>query len=329
MNRPNGTFTLCQGDVLRFYDQWDQPDCIISDGPYGLGLYPGEPTSTKDLETFYQPHIEAWSRLAKPSTTLWFWNTELGWASVHHLIEKHGWKYETCHVWEKGIGHIAGNVNSKSIRRFPVTTEVCVFYSRYPIIQSHDGVQEMKHWLREEWKRSGLPLWKANVACDVKNVATRKYLTQCHNWYFPPGHMVVKMAKYAQQHGKTTTIPYFSLDGTSEITEKDWDSQRYSWNHQHGVTNVWKEPSLHGEERVKYNGETLHCNQKPLSLMNLILNACTQVDDVVWEPFGGLCSASLAALKLGRLPYAAEILPQYYETAYNRLSAHTSSHLSS
>jgi len=304
---------------MGFYHTWENPDCIISDGPYGLGLYPGEPRSTKELNAFYQPHIAKWSEYAKPSTTLWFWNTEVGWASVHNLIESYGWKYETCHIWEKGISHVAGNVNGSSIRRFPVTTEVCVFYSRTPMVQTDDGPQEMKHWLREEWKRSGLPLSKSNDACNVGNAATRKYLTQCHLWYFPPGQMVVKMAKYAKKHGAKTDKPYFSLDGKTEITSDEWDSQRYYWNHEHGCTNVWKELPLHGEERVKCNGETLHCNQKPLSLMRKILNACTQENDVVWEPFGGLCSASLAAIDLGRRPFAAEMLPKYHNAGNKRL----------
>ena len=34
-------------------------------------------------------------------------------------------------VWDKGVAHIAGNVNSNTIRQFPVVvTEVCVFYRR-------------------------------------------------------------------------------------------------------------------------------------------------------------------------------------------------------
>jgi hypothetical protein len=31
---------------------------------------------------------------------------------------------------KRGVAHIAGNVNGRTIRRFPVVTEVCVFYQR-------------------------------------------------------------------------------------------------------------------------------------------------------------------------------------------------------
>ena len=36
------------------------------------------------------------------------------------------------------------------------------------------------------------------------------------------------------------------------------------------------------------------------------MTAVTEPGDVVWEPFGGLCSASVAALTLGRRAFAAK-----------------------
>ena len=40
----------------------------------------------KDLADWYRPHIEAWSKYATPTTTLWFWNSEIGWATVHSTV---------------------------------------------------------------------------------------------------------------------------------------------------------------------------------------------------------------------------------------------------
>lgn len=41
------------------------------------------------------------------------WNTEIGWASVHKEIINQGWEFVNCHVWDKGVAHIAGNTNTK------------------------------------------------------------------------------------------------------------------------------------------------------------------------------------------------------------------------
>ena len=89
----------------------------------------------------------------------------------------------------------------------------------------------LKDWLRAEWLRSGIPFYRANAACGVKNAATRKYLTADHLWYFPP-------------------------------------------------------PS----------------------------------GDVIWEPFGGLCSGSVAAFRAGCHAYAAEIDKDYFQHACERLT---------
>ena len=98
-----------------------------------------------------------WSRISKvgrtstPETTLWFWNSELGWATVHPVLVANGWEYRACHIWDKGLSHVAGNANTKTLRKFPVTTEVCVQYVKSP----HDGDAGWRH----EWpNRPPVPL---------------------------------------------------------------------------------------------------------------------------------------------------------------------------
>jgi len=319
----HGGASLHHADALACYEQWRPPSLIVSDGAYGLGLFPGEPNGTAGLAEWYAPHVASWSRYSPPGTTLWFWNREVAWAAVHPLLETHGWQYEELTVWDKGIAHVAGNVNSKTIRGLPVVTEVAVRYTRKAILPAGDGRKlGLQDWLRAEWQRSGLPMNQANAACGVKNAATRKYLTRCHLWYFPPGNMVAAMARWCEAHGKPNGgHPYFSLDGATPPPPLSWDRLRSKWNHTHGLTNVWREPAVHGPERVRVcdGGGFLHANQKPLALMERMVLAATDQGDVVWEPFGGLCSASVAAVRHGRLAHAAETHPAFYQAAQERL----------
>jgi len=310
-----------QADSITRYQDWPAPTVIISDGPYGLGLFPGDPPTYTALAEWYAPHIAAWTRYASPETTLWFWCNEIGWATVHPVLAQHGWQYRALHVWDKGIAHIAGNVNSKTIRRFPVVTEVCVQYVREAHLPTGDGqMLPLRNWLRHEWLRSGLPLSKTNEACGVKNAATRKYFTQDHLWYFPPPEMMERLAIYANLHGKSTDWPYFSFDGRSPVTAIQWEHMRAKWNHTHSVTNVWSEPPIRGTERLKdKNAKCLHANQKPLRLIERIIAASSNPGDTVWEPFGGLCSAAIVSLQTGRRCVSAEINPDYYRLAQLRL----------
>lgn len=316
-----GSVHIEMADAYTRYPHWRPPTAIVSDGAYGLGLFPGDPPTHERLVEWYEPHIEAWAKYSLPETTLWFWCNEIGWATVHPVLERYGWKYRALHVWDKGIGQIAGNVNSKTIRRFPVVTEVCVQYERNVILTTGDGIQlPIQFWLRHEWQRSGLPLSKANEASGVKNAATRKYLTQCHLWYFPPPEMMERLSNYAMQHGKPTESPYFSLDGKTPLTAEQWVRMRPKWNHIHGMTNVWVEPPNRGKERIKsVAAKCAHANQKPLKLLEAIILSSTDPLDVIWEPFGGLCSVSVAALKTNRHCYSAEINSEYYQIAKKRL----------
>ena len=322
-------FAVHQGDVLTAYANWPQPATIISDGAYGVRGFHGDTTGPDGLVDWYRPHVEAWSRAAHPATTLWFWNTEVGWATVHPLLVAHGWEYVQLITWDKGLAHLAGNVNGQTIRRFPVVTEVCAFYQRRP---AGPNGRSMKEWLRCEWQRAGIPLYRANAACEVKNAATRKYLTQDWLWYWPPGDMFEKLAAYANEHGVDTGWPYFSLDGKTVPNAKQWDALRYRWTHAHGLTNVWHRGPLHDHERLKgtlrraaprvykpSRQSAAHLNQKPLEFMERHVTAVTQVDDVVWEPFGGLASGSVAAVALGRRAFVAEQDRSFAKLALQRL----------
>ena len=242
-----GLVQLEMADVATRYGSWPSPTAIVSDGAYGLGLFSGDPPTPNQLADWYAPHIEAWSLYSLPETTLWFWCSEIGWATVHPILAKNGWQYRSVNVWDKGVAHIAGNVNSKTIRRFPIVTEICVQYVRNVELPTGDGQRlPMQQWLRHEWQRTGLPFSKTNEACGVKNAATRKYFTKDHLWYFPPPATIERIAIYANQYGLPTEWPYFSIDGKSSVTVQEWSRMRSKWNHIHGVTNVWSEPAVRG-----------------------------------------------------------------------------------
>jgi site-specific DNA-methyltransferase (adenine-specific) len=311
---------IAQGDFQELCHEWERPTCIVSDGAYGVRGFPGDPPTADELPDWYRPHVEAWSERALPSTTLWFWNTELGWASVHPLLVENGWEFRNCHIWDKGIAHIAGNANSKTLRKFPVVTEVCVQYVRRNQLRSGFHMLPLKEWLRSEWERSGLPLYVTNRACGVRNAATRKYFTKDHLWYFPPPEAFAQLAAYANKHGEPTGRPYFSENGRRSISAAEWTKMRAKFYCDHGITNVWQEPAVRGSERLKSTAfKCAHGNQKPLRLLKTIVESCTDAGDVVWEPFGGLCSVAVACLQTGRRCYSSEISSSYFDLAIKRL----------
>lgn len=316
----NRNIHLVCDDAINVYDKWKSPTIIISDGPYGINGYPGDLLSASELAEWYEPHIKKWSELSSPITTLWFWNTEVGWANVHPILEKYGWTYVSCCVWDKGMSHVAGNTNTKTIRHLPVVTEVCAQYVRKPEFKVNGQLLSMKEWLRYEWARTGLPFSKANEACGVKNAATRKYFTKCHLWYMPPADAFEKIALYANENGSESGKPYFSINGTKPITYNEWKQLRAKFYCPIGVTNVWQVPQLRNNERLKFGQKAIHLNQKPLKLIKQIIEMTSDETDVVWDPFAGLCTTAIAAIELNRICYCAEINSYVFSFAEKRVT---------
>lgn len=308
------------GDSLRLCDRWDAPTVIVADGPYGLGSYPGDPETPEGLADFYRPFLKKWYELAVPSATLWFWNSEQGWANCHRVIEECGWEFRNCHIWDKGMSHVAGNCNTKTIRKYPVVTEVCVQYVRKNYLTSGGVSLPLREWMREEWKRTSLPFRLTNEACGVKDAATRKYFATDHLWYFPPSVAFVRIAAYANAHGNKAGRPYFANASGGQFSADEWDLMRAKFHCKIGVSNVWNLPPVRGSERIKKDGACLHMNQKPLSLLERIICSSSDPGDVVWEPFGGLCSTAIAAYHTHRKSYSSEINPSYFKAAKERLA---------
>ena len=82
--------TVSFGDSIDHYDSWDAPGCIVSDGAYGVLGFEGDTSDHIGMAEWYEPHVEAWSRRATARTVLWFWNSEIGWATVHPVLERQG-----------------------------------------------------------------------------------------------------------------------------------------------------------------------------------------------------------------------------------------------
>ena len=308
------------GNALAAYRTWPSPTVIISDGAYGIGGFEGDPHTPAELPAWYAPHVQEWTRRSSPRTTLWFWNTEVGWAHVHPLLLSQGWEFVGFNIWNKGLAHIAGNVNSKTIRKFPVVTEACAQYVLPPKFHKDQKALSAQEWLREEWLRTGLPFAEANKACGVKSAATRKWLTSDRLWYMPPPEAFTLLVEHANKRGDPAGKPYFAQGG-DPLTAAQWATMRSQFRLPgQGITNVWSHPAVRGEERVKSNSAILHGNQKPRVLMELLLEASSEKGDVVWEPFGGLCTASVVGSTLGRHCFAAEHQEVFYLAAKARLN---------
>ena len=85
------------------------------------------------------------------------------------------------------------------------------------------------------------------------------------------------------------------------------------------MTNVWEVSQLRSKERIKKEQKAVHLNQKPLNLIEAIITMSSNEDDVVWDPFAGLCTTAIVCEETNREVYCAEIRPEVFEQAKKRI----------
>jgi len=101
-----------------------------------------------------------------------------------------------------------------------------------------------------------------------------------------------------------------------------WD-KGHTWNFtkQKEMHNFIESPICMGKERVK---DPVHPTQKPVKVLSHLIKLATNPGDLVLDPFMGVGSTGVAALKLGRRFIGIEIDPLYFKAATKRIEELTS-----
>lgn len=123
--------------------------------------------------------------------------------------------------------------------------------------------------------------------------------------------------------------PYFDKDGvrTSYDDEtikqylkdkryKDLDARRAHLEKGKYATNILRVPSLKGSSKEKVG----HPSQKPIKLIEMLVQSATREGDFVLDPFLGSGTTALACQNLNRNFAGIEIEQKYIEIAENRLN---------
>ena len=72
---------------------------------------------------------------------------------------------------------------------------------------------------------------------------------------------------------------------------------------------------------VKMDGGKVHPTQKPIEIMKWCIEKCSNVGDVIFDPFMGSGSTGVAALQMGRGFIGCELSPEYFAIAESRIQS--------
>ena len=109
-------------------------------------------------------------------------------------------------------------------------------------------------------------------------------------------------------------------DKREGVTSNDFADCEMIWTNQGGVTRVFRHMWM-GALRASERGETrVHPTQKPIALMQYLLEQYTNPGDTVLDPFMGSGTTGVACMKLGRNFIGIEKDAGYFKIAERRIA---------
>lgn len=119
-----------------------------------------------------------------------------------------------------------------------------------------------------------------------------------------PGKKAYKGTKKGKLSGNPKgKNPEDLWQATVERLHDDWDCC------------IWEIPNV----KSRHQEKTSHPCQFPVELVERCVLALTNEDDIVYDPFAGVGSSLIAALKNGRRAYGTELVQEYVEIGLERI----------
>jgi site-specific DNA-methyltransferase (adenine-specific) len=189
---------------------------------------------------------------------------------------------------DKGMRAVSGRA-TKNYKMFPNTTESCLFIIK-------DSKPFIRKTLKERQKALNLSSKEINEALGVASYGGGM-------WSIYAGNNICEQVPTAELWEKLQNILKFDIP-YSKIAQ--------TFNPQMGITDVWRDIDFYQEKRF-------HPTQKPIKLIKRLIQASSNENDLVLDPFGGSGATALACLALKRQFITIELDENYYQIITDRV----------
>ncbi len=191
-------------------------------------------------------------------------------------------------VIDKGMRAVSGRA-TKNYKMFPNVTESCLFIVK-------DSKPFIKKILKERQKELNLSSKEINEALGVASYGGGM-------WSIYAGNNICEQVPTQELWEKLQNILKFDIP-YSKIAQ--------TFNPQMGITDVWRDIDFYQEKRF-------HPTQKPIKLIKRLIQASSNENDLVLDPFGGSGATALACLALKRQFITIELDENYYQVISERV----------
>ena len=189
---------------------------------------------------------------------------------------------------DKGMRAVSGRA-TKDYKLFPNTTESLLFIIK-------DSKPFIKKILKEKQQLLGLSAKEINEKLGVKSNGGGM-------WSIYTGNNICEQVPTAELWQKLQEILQFDYP---------YEKIAQTFNPQMGITDVWRDIDFYTEKRF-------HPTQKPIKLIKRLIQASSNENDLVLDPFGGSGATALASLTLKRQFITIEIDENYYKIIKERV----------
>ena len=204
------------------------------------------------------------------------------------ILNNFGFSLRQQIVINKGIKAVAGRA-TKNYKMFPNVTESILFLIK-------DNIPYSRNLLKNQQKKLGLTSKQINEALGVKSNGGGM-------WSIYTGKNVCEQFPTKELWEKLQSILDFNLP---------YEKISQTYNPEMGITDVWNDIDFYKEKRY-------HPTQKPLKLIERLVNVSSNVGDKVLDPFGGSGSTLVACQNTKRLPTIIELDETYIKKIQERM----------
>jgi site-specific DNA-methyltransferase (adenine-specific) len=266
-------------------------DLVIADPPYFKVI--GEKwdyvwRTLEDYLDWSHEWLKEVSRVLRLGGSLYLFGYLRILAYIIPKLEVLGLEFKQQIVIDKGMQAVSGRA-TKNYKIFPNTTESVLLIIK-------DNKKWLKKFLKEKQKEKGWSSKQINDKLGVKSNGGGM-------WSIYTGKNICEQFPTKDRWAQFEKLFEFSLP---------YEKVSQVFNPIMGFTNVWRDIDFYKEDRI-------HPTQKPLKLIQRLIEASSNQDDVILDPFLGSGTTAVASVMLKRNYIGFEINEDYINLILKRL----------
>lgn len=204
------------------------------------------------------------------------------------ILEENGFELRQQIIINKGMQAVSGRA-TKNYKMFPNVTESILFLIK-------DSKPFVKNFLKQRQKELKLSSKEINEALGVKSNGGGM-------WSIYTGNNVCKQLPTEDIWKKLSEILKFDIP---------YKNIQITFNAQMGITDVWDDINFYSKNRI-------HPTQKPEKLIDRLILASSNENDIVLDPFMGSGTTAVCCKNNNRKYLGFELDKEYYEKSLDRL----------